>query len=213
MIFDSNIARKVANYLLEKQAVILRPNNPFTWASGWKSPIYCDNRVLLSYPDVRSFIRSSLGEVIRKEFYDAGHIVGVATAGIPQAALVADLLNLPLAYARTKAKDHGTGGVLEGRIEKSSGVVVIEDLISTGGSSFQVVNALREEGYMVIGLLAIFSYDFPIANEEATRQNIKLITLSDYNVLSAEALRLGYINESDLELLISWRKNPSEWGR
>lgn len=213
MIYDDKTARQVAKFLLEKEAVILRPDDPFTWASGWKSPIYCDNRVLLSFPDVRTFLKLKLGEICKLHFEKAMAVVGVATAGIPHATLVADQLNMPMAYARVKAKDHGRQNIIEGKLDYVSQIVVVEDLISTGNSSFSVVKKLREQSIKVAGLIAIFSYDFPISSTMAEKENINFFTLTDYNYLIPEALEMGYIKDSDVDLLKEWRKNPSEWGK
>ncbi len=199
--------------MLEKEAVILRPDDPFTWASGWKSPIYCDNRLLLSYPDVRTFIKLKMGEVIKSHFRSARTLVGVATAGIAHAALVGDQINLPMAYARSKPKDHGRQNILEGKIKDGSNVVIIEDLISTGKSSFFVVNTLKEQAVNVIGMVAIFTYGFPIADETAEKAGVPFYTLTDYNILLEEALEMGYIEKEQVEILKEWRKNPSEWGK
>ncbi|MEA3495758.1 MAG: orotate phosphoribosyltransferase, partial [Bacteroidota bacterium] len=173
MIYDNKIAHQVAQILLEREAVILKPNNPFTWASGWKSPIYCDNRTLLSFPSERTFIKMKLFELINDKFKNTESIVGVATAGIPHAALVSDLLNISMAYARTKAKDHGRKNIIEGKLDKKDKIVVVEDLISTGKSSFDVVIKLKNDNYKVSGLIAIFTYDFNISKENAENNNIK----------------------------------------
>jgi orotate phosphoribosyltransferase len=213
MIFNTETAQQVAKFLLEKKAVILRPNEPFTWASGWKSPIYCDNRILLSYPDVRLYIKNKLTEVITTNFPEVENIVGVATAGISHAALIADKLNLPMAYGRTSAKDHGRQNIIEGRVEEGQRIVVVEDLISTGKSSLQVARYLMEINTKVIGLIAIFSYGFPVAADDMEQINLPHYTLSDYSVLVETALDMGYIKPSDLELLKEWRKKPDEWGK
>lgn len=213
MIFDINIAKQVAKFLLEKKAVILRPNEPFTWASGWKSPIYCDNRILLSFPEVRVYLKENLSKIVSSKFGEVENIVGVATAGISHATLVADKLNLPMAYGRTAAKDHGRQNLIEGRVDVGQKIVVVEDLISTGKSSLQVVKYLMELPADVIGLIAIFSYDFPVAKNDMDAIGLKHYTLSDYNVLIEEALAMGYIKDSNLSLLKEWRKNPGEWGK
>jgi orotate phosphoribosyltransferase len=213
MIFDINIARQVAKFLLEKKAVILRPNEPFTWASGWKSPIYCDNRILLSFPEVRSFLKENLSLIVSSKFGAVENVVGVATAGISHATLVADKLNLPMAYGRTAAKDHGRQNLIEGKVETGQKIVVVEDLISTGKSSLQVVKYLMELPTDVIGLIAIFSYDFPVAKDDMDAIGLTHYTLSDYNVLVEEALAMGYIKDADLGMLKEWRKNPGEWGK
>lgn len=213
MIYDTKIASQLAKYLLEKKAVLLRPNEPFTWASGWKSPIYCDNRLLLSYPEVRTYIKNSFVNIINSTFKSVDTIVGVATAGISHAALIADVLNLPMAYGRTKVKDHGRQNVIEGKVNINEKVVVVEDLISTGGSSLNIVETLREIPAEVVALIAIFSYGFPIADEKMKENNLTLYTLSDYNTLVDEAVKMDYITGSEVEMLKEWRKNPSEWGK
>ena len=213
MIYDINVAKQVANFLLEKKAVILRPDEPFTWASGWKSPIYCDNRLLLSYPEIRKFLKNNFCEILKEKFPSTEIVVGVATAGIAHAALIADGSNLPMAYGRTSAKEHGRQNVIEGRIETNQRVLVVEDLISTGKSSMQVIRSILEIPADVIGLLAIFSYDFPVASTDMNSLGITHYTLSDYNILVEEALQMGYIRAEHLELLKEWRKNPSEWGK
>ncbi len=213
MIYHEKTAREIARLLLEKEAVILRPEEPFTWASGWKSPIYCDNRLLLSYPDVRTFVKVKLSGIVKEKFASARAIVGVATAGISHAALLADQLNLPMAYARTNSKGHGRKNLVEGKIEDGLKTVVVEDLISTGMSSFGVVEKLREMHVRVAGLIAIFSYDFARARDYASQIGLEYYTLSDYNVLVEEALSSGYISEGQVDMLTEWRRNPENWGR
>lgn len=205
-------ARKIASFLLETKAVQLRPNEPFQWSSGWKSPIYCDNRITLSSPEARTFIKKSLAKLIKKNFPDAQAIAGVATAGIAQGALVADYLNLPFSYVRPKPKEHGMGNQIEGRIEKGQKVVVIEDLISTGGSSLKAVEALRAAGVEVVGMVAIFTYGFKVADENFDANNVKLATLSSYKYLIDEALQSNYISADDVASLQKWRRNPEKWG-
>ena len=212
MTFDKNIAEQVAKYLLEKKAVLLRPEEPFTWASGWKSPIYCDNRLLLSYPDVRTYIKDAMSRIVDEVCKPVDTIVGVATAGISHAALIADKLNLPMAYGRTKEKDHGRQNVIEGKVEENTRVVVVEDLISTAGSSLNIVHTLRDIPTEVVALVAIFSYGFPVADERMNELELAHYTLSDYNTLVDEALKMNFISEKDVNLLKEWRKNPSEWG-
>jgi len=205
------VQQTVARHLLAVQAVQLRPTNPFTWSSGWLSPIYCDNRVTLAYPEVRSFIKNALADAIRQQFPGAEVIAGVATAGIPQGALVADVLGLPYCYVRPEPKSHGMGKQIEGHLANGQRVVVIEDLISTGGSSLKVVDALRQAGAEVLGMAAIFTYGFALAAENFRERNVPLVCLSDYDALLAEANALDYIAEDALASLAAWRQNPSQW--
>lgn len=205
-------SRKIAAMLLETKAVKLSPEKPFKWSSGWNSPIYCDNRVTLSFPEVRTFIKKSLAKAIKKQFPDAEVIAGVATAGIPQGALVAEALGLPFAYVRPKPKEHGMGNQIEGRIEAGKKVVVIEDLISTGGSSLKAVDALREAGIEVIGMAAIFTYGFKVADKNFEEKGVKLVTLSNYSSLIDEAIQKNYVSADTLESLRKWRRNPEKWG-
>ncbi|MBO0947440.1 orotate phosphoribosyltransferase [Fibrella sp. HMF5405] len=208
----SSVAQTVARHLLDVQAVRLRPADPFTWSSGWKSPIYCDNRVTLAYPQVRTFIKQELADAVREQFPEAQVIAGVATAGIPQGALVADELGLPYCYVRPEPKKHGMGNQIEGRLAAAQKVVVVEDLISTGGSSLKVVEALRQAGADVIGMIAIFTYGFSVADENFKKAGVKLVCLSEYDTLVLEAQTLNYIPADALDSLSAWRKNPSEWG-
>lgn len=203
----------MAEFLLQIKAIKLQPNNPFTWASGWKSPIYCDNRVTLSYPTIRTYIRQKLSELVHEEFGNVGCVAGVATAGIPQGALVAQELGVPFIYVRAKPKEHGRGNMIEGEIMPGKRVVVIEDLISTGKSSLQAVDALREAGYDVAGLVAIFTYGFNEAVENFKQANCPFYTLSNYNALIKYAVANQYVTEADQELLSKWRETPSEWGQ
>lgn len=205
-------SHKIAEYLLQIKAIKLQPENPFTWASGWKSPIYCDNRKTLSYPVVRTFIRQQFVETIKKEFGKPDVIAGVATGGIAQGALVAQELGLPFVYVRSEAKKHGMTNMIEGVIEAGQSVVVIEDLISTGGSSLKAVEALREAGAVVKGMVAIFTYDFKTAEDNFEAAKCQLITLSDYNILMDEALKNNYITEKDVDSLKKWREAPDKWG-
>lgn len=207
------VQQTVARHLLTVKAVRLQPHQPFTWSSGWKSPIYCDNRVTLAYPDVRSFIKNALADAIRQQFPQAEVIAGVATAGIPQGALVADALNLPYCYVRPEPKAHGMGKQIEGYLEAEQQVVVIEDLISTGGSSLKVVDALRAAGAEVLGMAAIFTYGFPLADQNFAAKQIPLVCLSNYDALLTEAQALDYIPAEAMESLAAWRQNPAEWGR
>ena len=205
------IKRKTAGHLLESKAIILQPANPFTWASGWLSPIYCDNRVTLSYPGVRDYIKRAFQETILNEFGKPDLIAGVATGAIAQGALVADLMDLPLIYVRAAAKGHGRQNLIEGRMEPGQRVVVIEDLISTGGSSLKAVEAIREAGGVVEGMVAIFTYGFPAAEEAFSKAGVSLFTLSNYHTLIEMALETGYVEESQVELLSRWREEPSAW--
>ncbi|MFQ9997040.1 MAG: orotate phosphoribosyltransferase [Hoylesella buccalis] len=208
---NNTLKRDFASKLLRIKAIKLQPNEPFTWASGWKSPFYCDNRKTLSYPDIRTFVKVGMVHAILKHFPEADVIAGVATAGIPQAALIADVLNMPLIYVRSKPKDHGLENLIEGEMKEGAKVVVIEDLISTGGSSLKAVEAIRKAGGDVVGMVASYTYGFPIAAQAFKDANVKLVTLTDYDHVVAEALATGYIQESDIELLNEWRKDPSGW--
>lgn len=205
------LKKDFASKLLNVKAIKLQPNDPFTWASGWKSPFYCDNRKTLSYPGLRNFVKLELVHAVLEHFPEAEAVAGVATGAIAQGALVADELNLPFVYVRSKAKDHGMGNLIEGELKKGSKVVVVEDLISTGGSSLKAVAALREAGYEVVGMVASYTYGFPVAAEAFAEAGVRLETLTDYDHVVAEAVATGYIAESDVEVLAEWRKNPSEW--
>lgn len=207
----SSTALQIAAYLLETEAVKLRPENPFTWSSGWLSPIYCDNRVTLSHPNIRSFIKSALAEEIRINFPEVEAIGGVASAGIAQGALVADLLDLPYLYVRPEPKNHGMGNQIEGRLLPDQKVVLIEDLISTGGSSLKAASAVNNAGGNVIGMAAIFTYGFEKAAQNFKDANIPLICLSNYQTLLGIALEQGHIQTDMLETLSSWRKAPDKW--
>jgi len=206
-----NSASKLANYLLNIKAVKLQARNPFVWASGIKAPIYCDNRQLLSYPEIRTFLKKSFVEVIKTNFPDVEYIAGVATGAIAIGVLVADVMELPFVYVRPKPKEHGLKSQIEGYLPEGKKVVVIEDLISTGKSSLSAVEALRKNGANVLGMVAIFSYLLPVAEVNFEQANCKLLTLSDYNVLLKEALQLGYIDENELKILEEWRKEPENW--
>jgi orotate phosphoribosyltransferase len=205
-------ARKTAEYLLQIKAIKLQPSKPFTWASGWKSPIYCDNRMTLSFPEVRGFIRDSFAAKVRELYPGAELIAGVATGAIAHGALVADALGLPFIYVRSGAKDHGLGNQIEGHYERGQKVVVIEDLISTGGSSLGAVRALRDAGCEVMGMIAIFTYGFAKAVDSFASEGCRLDTLGNYGVLVEMAAASGYISQGDVETLKEWRTNPSEWG-
>jgi orotate phosphoribosyltransferase len=204
--------KKTAEYLLQIKAIKLQPSNPFTWASGWKSPIYCDNRKTLSFPEVRSYIRDSFADLIKDMYPRADMIAGVATGAIAHGALVADKLGLPFIYVRSGAKEHGLGNQIEGYYEKGQKVVVIEDLISTGGSSLSAVNALREAGCDVLGMVAIFTYEFKKAADAFNTEKCKLNTLSTYSTLVETAVKTGYIGQPEVETLKKWRLDPSTWG-
>jgi len=211
-IHMENTAKKIANYLLQIKAIKLQPSNPFTWASGWKSPIYCDNRKTLSFPEVRTYIRDSFASIVKKDFPNAELIAGVATGAIAHGALAADKLGLPFIYVRSEAKNHGLGNQIEGYYEKGQKVVVIEDLISTGGSSLNAVKALREAGCEVLGMVAIFTYGFKKAEDGFEGEKCKLLTLSNYNILIETAVEAGFIGLSEVETLKKWRVDPSVWG-
>jgi orotate phosphoribosyltransferase len=207
-----NCAKKIAEYLLQIKAIKLQPSNPFTWASGWKSPIYCDNRKTLSFPIVRSFIRDSFADMV-KEYYPGTELVaGVATGAIAHGVLVAEKLGLPFVYVRSEAKEHGLGNQIEGYFEPGQKVVVIEDLISTGGSSLNAVKALRDAGCDVAGMIAIFTYEFKKSADGFAAANCMLQTLSNYTTLIETAVRTGYIGESEVQALQQWRLDPSAWG-
>ena len=213
MIFNDDKALKVAEFLLQVKAVKLQPHNPFTWASGIKSPIYCDNRVTLSYPTIRTFIRQGYAEMVLESFGKPDLIAGVATGGIAQGALVAQELGLPFIYIRSEAKKHGMGNQIEGHFEKGQSVVVIEDLISTGGSSLKAVDALREAELDVKGLVAIFTYGFPISEERFAAANLEVLTLSNYENLLKKAIEKQYVSEKEMESLTEWAKSPSTWNQ
>lgn len=198
--------------LLKIKAIKLRPQEPFTWASGWKSPIYCDNRKVNSYPEVRTYVKLRLVSLILEHFPEAEAVAGVATGAISQGALVADALGMPFAYVRPKPKDHGMGNQIEGELAAGTKVVVVEDLISTGGSSLKAVEALRQAGVEVLGMVASHTYGFPVAEEAFKEAGVTLYTLTDYEHVIAEAADTGYVSQDDLELLSQWRKNPAEWG-
>jgi len=204
-------AVKIASSLLKIEAIKLNVAQPFTWASGWKSPIYCDNRLSLSFPAIRDFIKQVLVETVKERFPEAEAIAGVATAGIPQGALLADALGLPFLYVRSKPKGHGMTNLIEGKAVAGQKVVVVEDLVSTGGSSIKAAKDLQAAGVEVMGMLAIFTYGFPIADENFKAAGITLHTLSNYSVMLQEALASGYITEGDLSTLEEWRKSPSTW--
>lgn len=204
-------AGKIAAMLLEIQAIKLNTEKPFSWSSGWKSPIYCDNRISLSHPEIRNTIKLALVQAIKENFFTVEAIAGVATAGIAQGALVADILNLPFLYVRAKPKDHGMENLIEGRIIKGQKVVVVEDLVSTGGSSLKATQALRDAGMAVLGMVSIFNYGFDIATRNFYDANLSLITLCDYSNLLKFALDQQYITEDQVISLKAWRVDPSHW--
>lgn len=197
--------------LLKVKAIKLQPNNPFTWASGWKSPFYCDNRKTLSYPSLRNFVKTEICRVIMENFEDVDAIAGVATGAIPQGAMVADALNLPFVYVRSKPKDHGLENLIEGELKPGMKVVVIEDLISTGGSSLKACEAIRNNGCEVIGMVASYTYGFDVAQEAFKNAKVRLITLTNYEAVLDVALKTGYITDADITVLNEWRKDPAHW--
>lgn len=205
----------LAEELLKCQAVVLSPDNPFTWSSGWQSPIYCDNRLTLSYPDLRTDICHQLVMLINRQFADVTAVAGVATAGIPQGALIADRLALPFLYVRSKPKGHGRENLIEGRLPQKAKVVVVEDLISTGGSSLKAIEALRKAGAEVIGLVSIFTYGFEEADKQMAAAKVKSYSLTDYDTLTGVAFSKGYITQDEklLNTLNDWRKDPARWGK
>ena len=208
---EESTAPAIAAKLLEIGAIKLDHKKPFTWSSGWKSPVYCDNRLALSYPDIRKYVKESLAAVIRKNYPQVECIAGVATAGIPQGALVADLLELPFVYVRPKPKEHGMGNLIEGKIEKGKKAVLVEDLISTGGSSLKAAQAMTEAGFHVAGMVAIFTYGFDVAEKSFAQANIPLTCLSDFNYLLTEAVNRKYLDQDQLNYVKSWRLDPGNW--
>ncbi len=211
MIFNKDNAKKTAEVLSQINAIKLKPNDPFTWASGWKSPIYCDNRIILSFPPIRNYIRETMGKYIEKQYGKPDVIAGVATGAIGIGMLVAEYLGLPFIYVRPDAKGHGRKNQIEGFVESGQNVVVVEDLISTGKSSLNAVRALKEAGINVKGMVAIFTYGFDIATKNFEKENIYLNTLSNYENLLEQALETNYISEKELKTLSEWNTNPSEW--
>lgn len=208
----NKVEKITAEKLLNIKAVKLQPSNPFTWASGWKSPIYCDNRKLMSYPDIRNFIKVEFARIILEKYPQTDAIAGVATGAIAPGALVADVLGLPFVYIRSSPKDHGLENLIEGDLKPKQKVVVIEDLVSTGGSSLKAVEAIRRDGSDVLGMLAIFTYGFPVATQNMKDARVELTTLCHYDAILNEALRVDYIDESELSTLQDWRQNPDTWG-
>jgi orotate phosphoribosyltransferase len=207
------LKKSIAESLLEIKAVSLRPNDPFTWASGIQSPIYCDNRLTLSYPDIRRKIAAGLAKIVTEKFPETALVAGTATAGIPHAAWVSEELNLPMCYVRSKAKGHGKGNQIEGKVEKGQKVVVVEDLISTGGSVITAVEALREVGCDVLGVVSIFTYELENGRERLHDANILSYSLTDFSTLVEVASEKGYVETTDLDKLMEWRKNPAQWGK
>ncbi|MBS2096879.1 orotate phosphoribosyltransferase [Carboxylicivirga linearis] len=205
------LAEIIANQLLQIKAIKLQPANPFTWASGWKSPIYCDNRKALSYPEVRDFIKLQFARLVMEMYPEVDVIAGVATGAIAQGALVADSINKPFIYIRSSAKSHGMTNLIEGDLQPGQKVVVIEDLISTGGSSLKAVEAIREAGAEVMGMLAIFTYGFGVAEEAFKTANVDLTTLSSYEQMIPSAKESGYVSADDVATLQEWRKDPASW--
>lgn len=197
--------------LLEVKAIKLQPDNPFTWASGWKSPFYCDNRKTLSFPGLRSFVKIELARLVMENFPEADAVAGVATGAIAQGALVADELGMPFAYVRSKPKDHGLANLIEGELPAGSKVVVVEDLISTGGSSLKAVEALRNAGFEVVGMVASYTYGFDVAKQAFEDAKVQLLTLTNYEAVLEAALKTGYISKEQIPTLNEWRSNPSEW--
>jgi len=208
---ENSVPRQIASFLLKSKAVRLNVSRPYTWASGWKSPIYCDNRLTLSFPEIRTAIKKELAELVKTHFPDVEAIAGVATAGIPQGALVADALDLPFIYVRSKPKAHGLENMIEGKVVKNQKVVLIEDLISTGGSSIKAAKALQSAKLKVLGMAAIFTYGFEDATRNFLEVDIKVATLSSYAALIEEASKQGYINQEDILSLKAWRVDPSTW--
>ena len=200
-----------AGKLLKVKAIKLQPTNPFTWASGWKSPFYCDNRKTLSYSDLRNFVKIEFCRIIEERFGEVDAIAGVATGAIAQGALVADLLNKPFVYVRSKPKDHGLENLIEGELRPGMKSVVVEDLISTGGSSLKAVEAIRNNGCDVIGMVAAYTYGFDVAAKAFKDANVELVTLTNYEAVVSEAVRIGYIDADDVDLLNEWRKDPAHW--
>lgn len=202
-----------AQMLLDVKCIKVQPEKPFTWASGWLSPFYCDNRKTLAYPTVRTFVKEQLARTVAEKYPEATAIAGVATGAIAQGALVADALGLPMCYVRSKAKDHGMGNLIEGTLPEGAKVVVVEDLISTGGSSLKAVAALREAGFEILGMVASYTYGFPVAAEAFRAADVELTTLTDYEAVVKAALASAYIEEKHVPMLAEWRANPGEWGK
>ena len=209
----STLEKIFAEKLLNVKAIKLQPEQPFTWASGWKSPFYCDNRKTLAFPALRSFVKLELSRLVAEKYPEAEAVAGVATGAIAQGALVADALGLPFAYVRSKAKDHGMTNLIEGDLQPGMKVVVVEDLISTGGSSLKAVEALRAHGCEVVGMVAAYTYGFPVAGEAFAAAGVELTTLTNYEAVVDVALATGYIKPEQVSMLGEWRRNPAEWGK
>ena len=209
----SESEKKVAESLLKIKAIKLQPSEPFTWASGWKSPIYCDNRKTLSFPEIRTLVRDEFVKTVKAKYPQAEVIAGVATGAIAQGALVAQELGLPFIYVRSSPKDHGLGNLIEGDLKAGQKVVVIEDLISTGGSSLKAAEAVRAAGAEVLGMVAIFTYGFPVSENAFKEHKVELTTLSNYNAMIETAVATGYVKEEQVETLKEWRKSPETWGK
>ena len=209
----SESEKKVAESLLKIKAIKLQPSEPFTWASGWKSPIYCDNRKTLSFPEIRTLVRDEFVKTVKAKYPQAEVIAGVATGAIAQGALVAQELGLPFIYVRSSPKDHGLGNLIEGDLKAGQKVVVIEDLISTGGSSLKAAEAVRAAGGEVLGMVAIFTYGFPVSENAFKEHKVELTTLSNYNAMIETAVATGYVKEEQVETLKEWRKSPDTWGK
>ena len=207
----STLEKIFAEKLLKVKAIKLQPTNPFTWASGWKSPFYCDNRKTLSYPDLRSFVKIETARLILERFPEAEAVAGVATGAIPQGAMVADTLNMPFVYVRSKPKDHGLENLIEGELKPGTKVVVVEDLISTGGSSLKAVEAIRNYGCEVVGMVASYTYGFDVAEKAFKEADVELVTLTNYEAVLEVAQETGYITADELPLLNEWRKDPAHW--
>jgi len=211
MVYNIDIAKQVAKSLLQINAIILQPNNPLKWAAGWNSPIYCDNRKTLSYPEVRTFIKQGLAAIVNNHYKGSNAIAGVATAGIPHGTLVAEVLDLPFIYVRSKAKEHGKKNQIEGYFEEGQSVVLVEDLISSGKSSLEAAQTLKEAGMNVLGIVSIFTYGFDAAAENFRNADCEYVSLCDYDTLLHQAIEQQYIETSDLKILKKWRENPSIW--
>lgn len=211
MPLTSETQSKIAEYLLQIKAVKLQPHEPFTWASGWKSPIYCDNRITLSYPVIRTYIRQELAHLVQEEFGFPDIIVGVATAGIPQGVLIAQELGVPFAYVRSAPKDHGRQNLIEGEVQEGQRAVVIEDLVSTGKSSIKCIETLKERGIEVVGLVSIFDYGFDEAQMAFKNIRCRFFSLCNYEVLLKEAVKGNYISSKDVKMLKTWSMNPASW--